>query len=64
MQGKEELEGLLIRVLKERNCLKRRVPILIKVAPDLTEDEKKSIADVATRDPVSMFYTWESIHGF
>ncbi|KAJ8417781.1 hypothetical protein AAFF_G00226240 [Aldrovandia affinis] len=50
LQGKEELRRLLDRVLKERDALKceRRPPVLVKIAPDLTLQDKRDIADVIT----------------
>lgn len=44
MQGRGELETLIARVLKAR---KGRVPILLKIAPDLTAPELADIAAVA-----------------
>ncbi|XP_036399947.1 dihydroorotate dehydrogenase (quinone), mitochondrial [Megalops cyprinoides] len=48
LQGKEELRRLLDRVLKERDALKceQRPPVLVKIAPDLTAQDKQDIADV------------------
>ena len=44
LQGREELETLLTRVLKARTS---RVPILLKIAPDLTAADRADIAAVA-----------------
>ena len=44
MQGAQQLESLLAAVIEERNKLERRVPLLVKVAPDL---EDKDIADIS-----------------
>lgn len=44
LQGRGELEALLTRVLKARKGL---VPILLKIAPDLTEADRADIAAVA-----------------
>ncbi|KAG9352467.1 hypothetical protein JZ751_020881 [Albula glossodonta] len=48
LQGKKELHCLLDKVLKERDALKseRRPPVLVKIAPDLTLQDKQDIADV------------------
>nr|XP_055072318.1 dihydroorotate dehydrogenase (quinone), mitochondrial isoform X1 [Misgurnus anguillicaudatus] len=48
LQGKEELRHLLDKVLKERDSLpsKNRPPVLLKIAPDLTAQDKKDIAEV------------------
>ncbi|GFS24224.1 dihydroorotate dehydrogenase (quinone), mitochondrial [Elysia marginata] len=48
MQKREELSNLLFQVLEARNKLtvNPKPPLLIKIAPDLDEDEKKDIAAV------------------
>ncbi|XP_029353378.1 dihydroorotate dehydrogenase (quinone), mitochondrial isoform X2 [Echeneis naucrates] len=50
LQGKAELHQLLHRVLKERDALQgeHKPPVLVKIAPDLTAQDKKDIADVVT----------------
>ncbi|XP_026176405.1 dihydroorotate dehydrogenase (quinone), mitochondrial isoform X1 [Mastacembelus armatus] len=50
LQGKAELRQLLHTVLKERNSLQgeRRPPVLVKIASDLTAQDKQDIADVIT----------------
>ncbi|XP_024151938.1 dihydroorotate dehydrogenase (quinone), mitochondrial [Oryzias melastigma] len=50
LQGKAELQQLLRTVLKERNALQdsRKPPVLLKIAPDLTAQDKQDIADVVT----------------
>lgn len=37
-------------MLKERNALQgeRKLPVLVKIAPDLTSQDKQDIADVVT----------------
>lgn len=51
LQGKQQLLELLTRVLDARNNVEakenRKIPLLVKIAPDLTEDDKKDIAGVA-----------------
>lgn len=51
LQGKTQLQELLVRVLAARdevqNQEKRKIPLLLKIAPDLTGDDKQDIADVA-----------------
>jgi dihydroorotate dehydrogenase len=51
LQGKQQLQELVSRVLKARNEVEakegRKIPLLVKIAPDLTSDDKKDIADVA-----------------
>ncbi len=44
LQNKAELETLVTRVMKAR---KGRTPVLLKIAPDLTDDELADIAEVA-----------------
>ncbi|RVE74412.1 hypothetical protein OJAV_G00022080 [Oryzias javanicus] len=48
LQGKAELRQLLLTVLKERDALQdtRKPPVLLKIAPDLTAQDKQDIADV------------------
>ncbi|KAF7212111.1 dihydroorotate dehydrogenase (quinone), mitochondrial [Nothobranchius furzeri] len=50
LQGKAELRQLLRLVLKERDALqeKHKPPVLVKIAPDLTDQDKRDIADVVT----------------
>ncbi|KAK6477156.1 dihydroorotate dehydrogenase (quinone) [Huso huso] len=50
LQSKEELRHLLDRVLKERDALKceRKPAVLVKIAPDLTLQDKQDIADIVT----------------
>ncbi|GAB1602069.1 dihydroorotate dehydrogenase (quinone), mitochondrial-like isoform X2 [Argonauta hians] len=52
LQGKEILEKLIDRVLLERSQLKcdRKPPILVKIAPDLTQSDMKDIAAVVMRE--------------
>ncbi|XP_007526705.1 dihydroorotate dehydrogenase (quinone), mitochondrial isoform X1 [Erinaceus europaeus] len=48
LQGKCELRRLLTKVLQERDALKgtRKPAVLVKIAPDLTTQDKKDIASV------------------
>uniref|UniRef100_A0A673WZA6 Dihydroorotate dehydrogenase (quinone), mitochondrial n=1 Tax=Salmo trutta TaxID=8032 RepID=A0A673WZA6_SALTR len=50
LQGKGELRQLLYKVLKERDALQggSRPPVLVKIAPNLTAQDKQDIADVVT----------------
>uniref|UniRef100_A0A8C4I1Q6 Dihydroorotate dehydrogenase (quinone), mitochondrial n=1 Tax=Dicentrarchus labrax TaxID=13489 RepID=A0A8C4I1Q6_DICLA len=50
LQGKAELHQLLQMVLKERDALQGecKPPVLVKIAPDLTAQDKQDIADVVT----------------
>ncbi|GGC15953.1 dihydroorotate dehydrogenase (quinone) [Marivita lacus] len=47
LQGKEALSALLAGVMDTRNALDRRVPIFLKIAPDLSETEIADVAEVA-----------------
>nr|CAG4640983.1 EOG090X08P9 [Eulimnadia texana] len=48
MQKKQELESLISKVLETRNQLgiPKLPPLLLKIAPDLTDEEKRDIASV------------------
>ncbi|KAJ0056589.1 hypothetical protein NL108_010514, partial [Boleophthalmus pectinirostris] len=48
LQGKYELRHLLSMVLKERDALRgeHKPPVLVKIAPDLSSQDKRDIADV------------------
>ncbi|KAK8764165.1 hypothetical protein V5799_033223 [Amblyomma americanum] len=48
LQRRQHLEELLLRVIEARNSLPRRLPVLLKIAPDLTDQEKADIAAVVT----------------
>ncbi|XP_067105086.1 dihydroorotate dehydrogenase (quinone), mitochondrial [Osmerus mordax] len=50
LQSKDELRQLLHKVLKERDALQggSKPPVLVKIAPDLTHQDKQDIADVIT----------------
>ncbi|ODT60612.1 MULTISPECIES: quinone-dependent dihydroorotate dehydrogenase [Paracoccus] len=47
LQGADALAALLDRVLRARDGLPRRVPVFVKIAPDLTDAEIAQIAAVA-----------------
>ncbi|WP_170595530.1 quinone-dependent dihydroorotate dehydrogenase [Ruegeria arenilitoris] len=47
LQGKEALSALLAGVLDTRKALARPIPVFLKIAPDLADDELRDIADVA-----------------
>lgn len=53
MQGKQQLEELVAKVSKERKNIptERKPPLLVKIAPDLTEQDKKDITDVVMKEP-------------
>lgn len=47
LQGKAALGALLSGVMDARNGLDRPIPVFLKIAPDLTEDELADVAAVA-----------------
>lgn len=47
LQGRDALAALLKGVIDTRNGLARRVPVFLKIAPDLTPAELEDIAEVA-----------------
>jgi len=47
LQRRTSLQALLVPLLRGRNESGHRVPLLVKIAPDLTEEERKDIAAVA-----------------
>jgi len=47
LQRRDSLESLLDRLVRAREKSERRVPLLVKVAPDLTPEEREDIASVA-----------------
>ena len=56
MQGREELSQLLDKVVCERDKLHpHRPPLLVKIAPDLSMEDKEDIAAVVSRKKVTTF---------
>ncbi|MCB2116382.1 MAG: quinone-dependent dihydroorotate dehydrogenase [Rhodobacteraceae bacterium] len=47
MQGKAALAALLAGVLATRDALPRKIPVFLKIAPDLTEADLADVAEVA-----------------
>ena len=47
LQGAEALKALLKGVLEARKKLPRPIPVFLKIAPDLNDDELSGVADVA-----------------
>ena len=47
LQGKEALTALLTSVMQTRNALDRKIPIFLKIAPDLSGADLDDIAQVA-----------------
>ncbi|WP_374380780.1 quinone-dependent dihydroorotate dehydrogenase [Dongia sp.] len=50
LQGKEPLADLIRRTRAARDALGKRPPLLLKIAPDLTEDDQRDIALVALEE--------------
>jgi len=48
MQGRQQLAELIEKVLEAKKTLSNKPPLLVKVAPDLTIEDKKDIAAVVT----------------
>ena len=57
LQGKAALTALLIDVIETRNGLARKIPVFLKIAPDLTPDELRDIADVAVETGIDAVIT-------
>lgn len=49
LQSKKQLEQLIDPILEMRDKVQSKLPILIKIAPDLNDEELKDIAAVLTR---------------
>jgi len=47
LQGKDALSALLTGVIATRDELERKIPVFLKIAPDLNSDELQDIAEVA-----------------
>ncbi len=52
LQGKAALGALLAGVIEVRDALPARIPIFLKIAPDLSAGELADVADVARTTPV------------
>ncbi len=52
LQGKAALSALLAGVMQTRHGLDRRIPVFLKIAPDLTDQELEEIAEVAVESGV------------
>ena len=53
LQGKNALQDLLGRVNLANNALDIRVPIFLKIAPDLSENDVQDIADISLSENLS-----------
>ena len=47
LQGRAALGALLSNVISTRDALSRPIPVFLKIAPDLTQDELADVAEVA-----------------
>jgi dihydroorotate dehydrogenase len=47
LQGRDALRALLVQTLATRDALARRIPLFLKIAPDLTTAELEDVAGVA-----------------
>ncbi len=52
LQGKAALSGLLAGVIEARERLDRRIPVFLKIAPDLSQAELEDVAEVALASSV------------
>ncbi|XP_015109004.1 dihydroorotate dehydrogenase (quinone), mitochondrial isoform X2 [Diachasma alloeum] len=50
LQSKKNLEELLIKINEVRESMERKPPLLLKLAPDLTDSECQDIADVIQKN--------------
>lgn len=48
LQGKQKLQNLLDKVIERRDEMEVRKPLLVKIAPDLTDRDKEDIAAIVT----------------
>ena len=53
LQGSAALAALLAGVMETRAALIRKIPIFLKISPDLTEDELVELAEVALHSGIS-----------
>ena len=52
LQGKQEFEGLISHVMEARNqYLTEKIPILVKIEPDLSPQDKLNISDLIMNNP-------------
>lgn len=54
LQNKKELEDLLIKINNVRQSIQCKQPLLLKLAPDLSDSEKQDIADVILQQSSSV----------
>lgn len=58
LQNKNNLINLLSKVIEARNKYsgKNKIPLLLKISPDLTDQDKKDIADVINNKQVKLYF--------
>jgi dihydroorotate dehydrogenase len=49
LQAEAELDALMARIVEARDAKVRRVPLLVKIAPDVTEHDLDGVASVVSR---------------
>lgn len=54
LQKKKDLMSLLCNVIEARNkyCGDHKIPLLLKISPDLTDEDKRDIADIINNKKV------------
>jgi dihydroorotate dehydrogenase len=45
-------KSIKFKLIDERNKIRKNLPILVKIAPDLSDDELKDISIILTRENV------------
>lgn len=57
LQKKNDLMNLLSIIIEARNeyCGEHKIPLLLKISPDLSDQDKKDIANVINDKKVSFF---------
>jgi dihydroorotate dehydrogenase len=62
LQGKKELEAVISKTIEARNqSLPDKKPILLKIAPDLNEQDKIDICDVILNNPKVRLFIFPQI---
>jgi len=49
------IDGFFLQLLAVRNELKNKPPLLVKVSPDLSQQEKEDVATVVCSEEVSLY---------
>lgn len=58
LQKKKDLINLLSNTLEARNkyCGERKIPLLLKISPDLTDQDKNDIANIINDKKVKLYF--------